>query len=171
MTAQLQSLAGIPGVSDTFNAFIQTVRFFTRDHPQLNRLIKGEESSDRMIAWAILDFLSDFAGTPPSLGYYTLDALCKMHYQSFALRGTCVSLLQSVGILQTRNHLQFSDGGISVNVSDKAPMWMQWIRDFQNKYEQEKVQRKVSLNIAQLLGAYTGSHSEYFFVNGWYGVY
>lgn len=171
MTAQLQGLSGIPGVSDTFNSFIQTVRFFMRDHPQLNRLIKGEESSDRMIAWAILDFLSDFAGSPPNLGYYSLDQLFEMHYQSFALRGTTVALLQSVGILQTRNFLQFSDGGISVNASDKAPMWMQWIQAFQNKYEQEKVARKVSLNIAQLLGTFTGSHSEYFFVNGWYGVY
>ena len=171
MTAQLQGLAGIPGVSDNFNAFIQTVRFFTRDHPQLNRLIKGEESSDRMIAWAILDFLSDFAGTPPPLGYYTLDQLFQLNYQSFALLGTCVALLQSVGILQTRNHLQFSDGGISVGVSDQAPMWMQWIRDFSNKYEQEKISRKVSLNISQLIGTFAGSHSEYFFVNGWYGVY
>jgi hypothetical protein len=113
MAQQLQGLSGIPGTSDIFNAFIQTVRFFMRDHPQL----------------------------------------------------------QSVGILQTRNHLQFSDGGISVGVSDKAPMWMQWIRDFSNKYEQDKLNRKVSLNIAQLMGTFAGSHSEYFFVNGWYGVY
>lgn len=170
MAAELQGLTGIPGVSDTFNAFIQTVRLFTRDHPQLNRLVKGEESSDRMIAWAILDFLSDFAGTPPNLGYYSLEDLFVMHYQSFALRGTVVALMQSVGILQTRNHLQFSDGGISVGVSDKAPMLMQWIRDFQNKYEQEKVQRKVALNIANVLVSPSGNHSEYFFVNGWYGI-
>lgn len=171
MAPELQGLGGIPGVSETFNAFIQTVRLFTRDHPQLNRLVKGEESSDRMIAWAILDFLSDFAGTPPDMGYFTLEQLFEKHYQSFALRGTTVALMQSVGILQTRNHLQFSDGGISVGVSDKAPMLMQWIRDFQNKYEQEKMQRKVSLNIAQLLVGSSGVHSEYFFVNGWYGIY
>lgn len=171
MGAQLQGLGGIPGVSTTFNAFISTVRMFTRDHPQLNRLVKGEESSDRMIAWAILDFLSDFAGTPPNLGYYSLDDLFMMHYQAFALRGTVVALMQSVGILQTRNHLQFSDGGISVGVSDKTPMLMQWIRDFQNKYEQEKVQKKVAMNIAQVMSSTTGNLSEYFFVNGWYGVY
>jgi hypothetical protein len=171
MAAELQGLSGIPGATPIFNAFIQTVRLFTRDHPQLNRLIKGEESSDRMIAWAIMDFLSDFAGSPPNLGYYSLDDLCQMHYQSFALRGTCVALLQSIGILQTRNQLSFSDGGISVGVSDKAPMWMQWIRDFQAKYEQEKIQRKVSLNIEQLLGSPSGCQSELFFVNHWYGVY
>lgn len=171
MAPELQGLAGIPGVSDTFNAFIQTVRLFMRDHPQLNRLVKGEEHSDRMIAWAILDFLSDFAGTPPPLGYFELEQLFQMHYQSFALRGTVCALLESVGILQTRNHLNFSDGGISVGVSDKAPMLMQWINTFRNKYEQEKMQRKVSLNIAQILTSPSGAHSELFFVNGWYGVY
>jgi len=171
MAPELQGLDGIPGVSDVFNAFIQTVRLFTRDHPQLNRLVKGEESSDRMIAWAILDFLSDFAGTPPPLGYMSLEQLFDLHYQSFALRGTVVALMQSVGILQTRNHLQFSDGGISVGVSDKTPMLMQWIRDFQSKYEQEKMQRKVSLNIASIMTSGGGAHSEYFFVNGWYGIY
>ena len=171
MAVQLQGLEGIPGLSPTFNSFIQTVRLFTRDHPQLNRLVKGEESSDRLIAWAILDFLSDFAGTPPEMGYMSLDQLFERHYQAFALRGTVVALLQSVGILQTRNHLQFSDGGISVGVSDKAPMLMQWIRDFQNKYETEKMQKKVSMNIGQLLNSFSGVHSEYFFVNGWYGVY
>ena len=170
MTAQLQGLSGIPGMSELFNSFVQTVRLFMRDHPQLNRLVKGEESSDRMIAWAVFDFLSDFAGTPPPLGYYTLEQLFENHYQSFALRGTVVALLQSIGILQTRNHLNFSDGGITVGVSDKTPMLMQWIRDFQGKYEQEKVQRKVSLNIAQMLGGVQGQHSEYLFVsNGWGG--
>jgi hypothetical protein len=124
-----------------------------------------------MIAWGVLDFLSDFSSTPPNLGYYTLEELFNMHYQSFALRGTAVALMQSVGILQTRNQLQFSDGGISVGVSDKAPMLMQWISQFQNKYEQEKIQKKVSLNISQVMGVTSGTHSEYFFVNGWFGVY
>jgi hypothetical protein len=171
MTAQLQGLSGIPGVSDRFSSFIQTVRLFMRDHPQLNRLIKGEESSDRMIAWAILDFLSDFAGTPPPLGYMSLDSLLDMNYQSFALRGTAAALLESVGLLQTRNQLNFSDGGISVNASDKAPMWLQWIRDFRNKYEQEKISRKVSINISNMFGTTSGTHSEFFFVNGFYGIY
>jgi len=171
MTQQLQGMSGIPGVSSAFASFIYTVRLFLRDHPQLNRLVKGEEHSDRMIAWAILDFLSDFAGTPPPLGYHTLEQLLEMHYQSFAVRGTSVALLQSVGILQTRNHLNFSDGGISVSVSDKAPMLMQWINQFQQKYEQEKMQKKVSMNISNLLGTSSGVHSEYFFVNGWFGSY
>jgi len=173
MAQQLQGLDGVSGggTSPLFNSFIQTVRFFMRDHPQLNRLVKGEEHSDRMISWAIMDFLSDWAGTPPDLGYMTLEEMFYKHYQSFALRGTCVALLQSIGILQTRNQLQFSDGCISVDANNKAPMWMQWIRDFSTKYEQEKVQKKVSINIANMMTSFSGVHTEYFFVNGWYGVY
>ena len=168
MTAQLQGLSGIPGVSEKFNSFIQTVRLFMRDYPQLNRLTRGEESSDRMIAWAILDFISDFNMTPPQMGVYTLDQLFDMGYQSLSLRGTVCSLLQSVGLLTTRNSLAFSDGGISVNL-EKTPQIIGWIRDFMAKYEQLKVQVKVAMNIAQLLGPTQGVFSEYYFVNGWYG--
>jgi hypothetical protein len=170
MAPELEGLSGIPGMSETFNSFIQTVRLFTRDHPQLNRLVKGEESSDRMIAWAIHDFLSDFAGTPPNLGYFALEDLFERHYQSFALRGTVCALLESVGILQTRNHLNFSDGGITVGVSDKAPMLLQWIGQFRSKYEQEKIQRKVAMNIENAMGS-MGAPSEYSFLNGWFGTY
>lgn len=168
--AELQGLAGVEGTSDIFNAFVQSVRYFLRDYPELNRIIKGEEHSNRMIAYAVMDFLSDFAGTPPFLGYFTIEDLCNMHMQSFATRGTCITLLQSVAMLQTRNQLTFSDGGISVGISDKSPLLMQWVRDFQNKYEQQKSQIKIALNIAQLFGN-SGVHAEYFFVNGWYGIY
>lgn len=168
MTAQLQGLSGIPGVSEKFNAFIQTVRLFMRDYPQLNRLIKGEESSDRMIAWAILDFLSDFSTTPPPLGNFTLDDLFERGYQHLALRGTVTALLQSIGLLVTRNSLAFADGGMQVNL-DKTPQIMGWTRDFMAKYEQLKVQVKVSMNISNLLGPAQGVFSEYYFVNGWYG--
>jgi hypothetical protein len=170
MPPELQGLAGVAGTSEVFNSFVQSVRYFLRDFSELNRIVKGEEHSNRMIAFGIMDFLSDFAGTPPFLGYYSIEDLCRMHMQSFAIRGTVITLLQSVGMLQTRNQLTFSDGGISVGVSDKSPLLMQWIRDFQNKYEQQKTQIKVSLNIAQLFGT-SGVRSEYAFVNGWYGIY
>jgi hypothetical protein len=170
MTQELQGLDGVAGTSEMFNSFVQSVRLFLRDYSELNRIVKGEEHSNRMIAFAVMDFLSDFAGSPPFLGYYTIEDLCHMHMQSFATRGTVINLLQSVGMLQTRNQLTFSDGGISVGISDKSPLLMQWIRDFQNKYEQQKTQIKVSLNIQQLFGT-SGVHSEFFFVNGWYGIY
>lgn len=165
---ELQGLSAVPGLSDQFNAFINMMRLWTRDYPQLNRLIRGAESSNRLIAWAVMDFLSDFNQTPPPLGNYTLESLLDMGYTSLARYGTAIALFESVGVLQTRNQLNFSDGGINVGVSDKTPQLLQWIQIFRQKYEQDKMKIKISLNIQQILGE-SGFHSEYYFINGFYG--
>lgn len=169
MTSQLEGLSGIPGLSDQFNDFIHTMRFWMRDHPQLNRLIRGEESSNRLIAWAVLDFLSDFSQTPPPLGQFSIERVLDLGYGSLARRGTALALFESVGMLQTRNQLNFSDGGINVAISDKTPTLQQWWSMFLNKYEQDKMKIKISLNIQQLWGD-AGVYSEYTFINGFLGA-
>jgi hypothetical protein len=168
VSTQLQGTSGIPGLSDKFNAFIQTMRLWMRDYPHLNRLIRGEESSNRLIAWAVVDFLSDFNGTPPLLGQYTLEQMLDMGFASLARYGTAIALIQSVGFLQTRNQLNFSDGGINVAINDKTPMLIQWLDRMQSKYEQDKIKVKVSLNINNILGE-AGVHSEFWFINSFMG--
>lgn len=167
--SELQGTSSIPGLSDTFNAFINMMRLWMRDYPHLNRLIRGEESSNRLIAWAVVDFLSDFNGTPPLLGQYTIDQLTEMGFTSLCRYGTAVALIQSVGFLQTRNQLNFSDGGINVAINDKSPMLMQWLDRMQNKYEQDKIKVKVSLNINGIVGEH-GVGSELSFINSFYGA-
>lgn len=168
MSTQLQGTSAIPGLSDKFNAFIQMMRLWMRDYPHLNRLIRGEESSNRLIAWAVVDFLSDFNGTPPLLGQYTIEQMIDMGFSSLCRYGTAIALIQSVGFLQTRNQLNFSDGGINVAVSDKSPMLWQWLDRMQSKYEQDKIKLKVSLNINGITGE-RGVGSELAYINGFYG--
>lgn len=145
--------------------FIGTVRLFMRDYPALNRLIAGEEHSDRMIAWAVVDALDDFNATPPMTNF----GLTNFPSSSILLRGTVINLLQSVGLLMTRNHLTFSDGGLQVGVSDKTPLIQSWIQMFSNTYEEKKKQLKIAMNIEGGWGG--GVHSEYSWVNGFYGGY
>lgn len=166
--AELQGMGDIPGLSKQFNAFIHMMRLWMRDYPQLNRLISGVEHSNRLIAWGVLDFVSDFSQTPPHLGSYTIDQILDLGYSSLARRGTAIALIESVGLLQTRNQLNFSDGGINVGISDKTPQLMQWLNMFQSKYEQDKTKIKIALNINGIMGA-AGVHSEYYFINGFYG--
>ena len=166
--AELEGLAAIPGLSDQFNGFIHMMRLWMRDHPHLNRLIRGVESSNRLIAWAVLDFLSDFGQTPPPLGFYPLERLLELGYQNLCRHGTVIALIESVGLLQTRNQLNFSDGGINVGISDKTPQLQAWLQIFKTKYEQDKIKIKIALNIQQLWGE-AGFHSEYYFINGFYG--
>jgi len=155
----------VPSNNVALEQFIGAVRLFMRDYPQLNRLIAGEEHSDRMIAWAIVDALDDFNSTPPMTSF----GLTAFPSRSILMRGTVINLLQSVGLLMTRNHLNFSDGGLQVGVSDKTPLIQSWIQMFSNMYEEKKKQLKIALNIEGGWGG--GIHSEYAWVNGFYGGY
>ena len=130
-------------------------------------MIEGEETSDRLIAWSVIDALDDINNTPPLYATYTVETF---PFRSLLLRGTVLTILESVGLLQTRNQLNFTDGGISVAVSDKAPMIMNWIQMLRSSYEQKKQQYKIAMNISH---AFEGSAvlSDYYFLGGYYDVF
>jgi hypothetical protein len=166
------SLQGIPGMSDSFREFVQMVRFYMRDNAELNRLVAGEESTDRQIAWAVMDALADFNGTPPFLGNTDLDGMLGMQQHSLLLRMTVCNVIESVGLLQTRNHINYSNGGITVGVNDKTPMLMNWLQYFRATTDQMKQRVKVAMNIGSILGpTNSGVHSEYFWTNASYAAY
>lgn len=160
--AQLQ---GIKGVTPTMQMFVQVVRDYTRDHPELNRLIAGQESNDRLIAWAVLDALSIFNGTP-HLTNLSLEDLLARNQHALMLRLTVITLLESVGLLQTRNHLNYSNGGLNVGVNDKTPLILQWLQYYQASTNQMMSRVKAALNIEGILGpSNSGVHSELWAVN------
>lgn len=154
----------IPSASKRMNEMIAYVRLYMRDFPELNRLTLGYESSPRMIAWAVIDALDDWNSTPPFLG----NAGLENHPSTNLLcRGTMLALIESVAMLQMRNQLNFTDGGISVSVNDKAPMLMQWLSMMRGQYEDKKARFKSSMNVEMaFIGA--GHFSEYWAVNGNY---
>lgn len=166
----MSGLEGIPGISEATKVFVQVVRGYLRDHAELNRLTAGEESSDRQIAWAIFDALADFNGTPP-LTEFTLEDLLARRQHNLLVRMVAVSLIESVGLLQTRNHLNYNNGNFSVGVNDKTPLLMNWLQYFRSTTDQMKVRVKVALNIESILGTGTrGVFSEYWLVNNCYVV-
>lgn len=154
--------------SPAFMQFVSGVRLYLRDHAALNRLIHGQETNDRMIAWCVVDAVSDFNGTPPVIGTFTFDRLIELHLQSLLRTGTVIRVLESVGLLQTRNHLPFNDGGLSVQVSDKAPMLQSWIDRLRQEWKIGVKEKKIAMNIEGLLDGGAGVASEYFAISGWY---
>ncbi len=164
-------LQGVQGVSDQFKSFVQMVRLYMRDFEELNRLIAGEESTDRMIAWAVLDALSNFNGSPHFTDL-TLDDLLAKNQAHLILRMTVEALIESVGLLQTRNHINYSDGGLNVGVNDKTPLLMGWLKYYRSYTEQLKTRVKVALNMEGILGpSNVGVHSELFAINSSYLSY
>lgn len=150
-----------PGRSGTtLNLFMQKIRRFMRDNPYLNRLTNGYESSDEDIMDAIEDAIDDFNHTPPFISKYSLSNPPPLYILK---RGVVICLLESVGLLNTRNSLQFSDGGITIS-TNKTPEIQAWLSLFTNKYEQKKRDWKTSVNIEDALGIASVS-SEYTLVN------
>jgi hypothetical protein len=165
-------MQSLPGASDAFRSFVQMVRLYMRDFPELNRIVSGEETSDRQIAWSVLDALSDFNGSPPLLGTFLLEDLLTQNQQALLLRMTVISVIESVGLLQTRNHINYSNGGINVGVNDKTPMLMNWLQYYKAYTDQLKLRVKVAFNINGILGpSNSGVHSEYWSVNATYAAY
>jgi hypothetical protein len=154
----------IPSASQRMNEIVAMIRLYLRDFPELNRLLSGEETSDRMIAWAVIDALDDFNSSPPFIGAY---GLTNFPSTSLLREGAVIRILQSVGLLQTRNQINYSDGGISFSVSDKAPLLMSWIQMFQGSYEQRKLRIKSSINVEQAMEG-AGAFSEYWAIHGMY---
>jgi hypothetical protein len=167
----MADLTGIQGVSPTLKDFVPVVRGYLRDIPELNRLLAGEETGDRFILWSVYDAISWFNGTP-HLTALSIDDLFSSQQQSLLLRMTVVTIIESVGLLQTRNHINYSNGGINVGVNDKTPLLMNWLQYYRSSLDQRIQQVKVALNIAGILGpSNVGVHSELFAVNSTYLAY
>lgn len=148
--------------ASVLTSHVQGVRLFMRDFADVNLLIRGEETPDRVYAFATMDFLSDFNGTPPFTRFSLDDMVVQYQLSSFAIRGTVISVLQSLMIMYARNNLPFSDGGLSVNINDKAPIIQSMLGILQASYEQKLRMVKTSINVYTLLdSAPSGVQSEY----------
>lgn len=166
------SMPGLVGMSEQTRGFIAMVRDYMRDQPQLNRLIDGYESNDRQIAWALLDALSRFNGTPPFLGTSSLDNLLAYNQHYLLTRMTVCSVLESVALLQTRNQVDYNTGGTTVALNNKTPLLLNWIQMLRASTDQDIVRVKVAMNVAQCLdGGVSGVLSELWAVNGLYSSY
>jgi hypothetical protein len=160
---QQDEQADLPNAKTDVEDFVNQVRLYLRDYPELNRLIAGVENSNRQIVWAVMDTLDEFNTTPP----FTRFGVGDFPSRHLLLRGTVISLLESVGLLQTRNHLAFNDGGIQVGINDKTPFIQSWLNLFKQSYEDKKIKLKVAYNIESGWGG--GVYSEYRYTNSFYG--
>lgn len=147
----------------TLEGLIQQVRLFMRDYPSVNRLLKGEESSDRAIAWALMDACSEWSATPPLLGNVSPSSHPAPH---LLIRCATATLLQSVSFLQTRNNLSYSDGEVSINSSSRSPELTQQAAMLMQSYESQKQRLKIAQNIEGGWG--TGLHSDLLGANAYY---
>ena len=148
----------------TMSQFVSEVRAYIRDFPELNRLISGEESSDRMIEYCVWLAIDEWNTTPPLSG----SNISNFPSRVILLQLTMCHLLSSVGVLKSRNRFSYNDSGFSVQTDAQDDRYIRWIGLLRSQVNQRVTQLKVALNVAGGYGA--GLSSDYGWINGWYGV-
>ncbi len=151
----------------TEDQFAGEVRGFIRDFPELNRLISGEESSDRMIRYCAMIAVDEWNITPPLSSH----SVATFPSRSVLLHLTVIHLLTSVGILKSRNSFAYSDGGFQVQTEEQDTRYQRWIQMFRSMGPASgKAIKdfKVALNIEGGWGSGVGS--EYGWIHGWTGL-
>ena len=137
---------------------IDFICYFIRDDKRLNTLIGTEESTRDQVKNAIELALDDFNNTTIPYTSYQLSNISSFPSLKLLTYGTAIELLTSNGILESRNRLNYSDGGISVNVSDSAAEYQSWINMFIQTYERKKLAMK---NAANVENGFLGVESPY----------
>ena len=161
----MANLQGIPGLSPAVVAAAESIRVWMRDHPELNRLVEGYETSDRQLLFAVMDAVETMNGTPPPTTLSLEEWLAARQF-TLIRYFTVIHLLEGIGLLQTRNHISYSSGGKSVGVNDKTPLIMGWLKYFRAVADQKLAAVKVSMNIMSILGPdQSGMRSEYWAIH------
>lgn len=131
------------------------LRLFLRDTPQLNKLLRKQESDNELLDFAIEMTISDWNSTAPFI-----DRIDINNYPSLYLlmHGSVVQILKSQGLYQARNELNYQAGGSSFMRFNKSNYYMNWMLNLANDYESKKRNMKIAKNI---LGGWGGISSEY----------
>jgi hypothetical protein len=135
--------------------YMTNVRLFIRDNAAMNKLLDGRETDDVTLRLYMDLAIDDFNSDPPNTTFCVVDFPSKI----LLIYGTCIQLLLGNGILMSRNRLNYSDGGISVQVYDKAGEYAQWLQHIVQFYTDKKNKIKYQINILSGFGEGIGPGS------------
>ncbi len=119
-------------------------------------MVRKQESDDLRLDLAIMLTVDDFNVTAPILSPITVATFPSLWMLMY---GSSIQVLRSQGILQSRNELSYSSGGVSVRIFDKTQSYQSWIAQFVAEYERKKQNFKIAQNISGAMGG--GVASEY----------
>lgn len=131
------------------------LRLFLRDTPQLNRLLRKEESDNELLDFAIEMTISDWNSTSPHIDHIDIGNYPSLY---LLMHGAVIQILKSQGLYQARNELSYQAGGSSFMRFNKSSYYMNWMINLSNDYEIKKRNIKIAKNIT---GGWGGISSEY----------
>lgn len=123
---------------------VKHIRVYIGDSREFNRIVEGLETTDEKLILAVQLWVQHFNAHPPVLSrkYQATD------FPNYLLmfQGVMIQTLIMAGIIQTRNFLNFNDGGVSFVVSDKGQEYSAWINNLMATHQNDFINTKVALN-------------------------
>ena len=103
--------------------WVDQIRSFMRDYPELNELIEGEESTDSNIADAIVEAMDEFNSITPNGDPLDInpDRLYSINrnVRRMIFKLAVAILLESVSLYMQRNEITTPSGNIQENLNEK----------------------------------------------------
>jgi hypothetical protein len=150
-----------PGINLTKQQVQDRLRLFLGDRPEENKLIPGFELEPDKLELALDLVLDEFNNTPPFFNF-TIERFPSL---MILLHGGTVHCLIMAGLIQSRNYLNFNDGGISEVISDKSPQYQSWIQSISGligNYKQKSDELKIALNMENAFGVIPSPYGNFF---------
>lgn len=155
---------GMDGSTDGPNTItVMDVRLAVMDtSPEANSLLDDLEFSDMMILHAVERCVNEWNETPPGLSR-TFD-MTSFPFKEHLIKGAVGFLMQEVAYRYTRNRMQYSAAGLSLDTNDKGPMYIQLAQMARQEWKNFVAQKKTELNMHECFGTF----SLPYFGNKWY---
>lgn len=121
---------------------VMEVQEYIFDKLEYNHLLDDKEFTPTVISLAMDMAVSEFNLIPP-IGNITVSSFPN---KSLLLSGTLYKLFQGKCAVLARNHMSYSDGGISVPVDEHFPLYQQLAAMFQSDFQTGAKAYKTQMN-------------------------
>jgi hypothetical protein len=122
---------------------VRDVRVYSKDSPELNYLLEGDEqSSDELIGLAMRLAVSDFN----TMGFMSGYSIETFPNDSVLMTGTLHHLANAEAEKQLRNQINYSAQGLTAGIDDKYPLYNSLAQHYWQLFNQKGMALKQAIN-------------------------
>ena len=137
--------------------YVDRLRIWLGDTPELNKLLQIQESSDEFLYVCILDTVDEINNYGAFKSNFSVEEVGGTNLPWFLVKqGATLQMLIGKGILSARNVLTYQDaGGVMVTDMDVYGRYINYFNLLVSKYNKDLNDYKTRLNVAAGFGEFS----------------
>jgi hypothetical protein len=133
------------------------VRLYIKDYTENNELLDGQEFSDMEISFAIDLAISEYNLIPP----LSVNTVEDFPNKALLMSGALYKMFAGRCALLARNTLNYTDGGLTVPVEERMPLYQTLASMFEQNFKSTAAQLKIHLNMESGWGEIYSDYSTF----------